>query len=51
MPIAIITSTAPHIRKNGRKRGKQNYICVNCIDLSCNGQTHAKPSHFLRFTL
>ena len=19
-----------HIRKNGRQRGKQNYICVNC---------------------
>ncbi len=21
---------ATHIRKNGKKRGKQNYICVNC---------------------
>ncbi|MBW4573320.1 MAG: IS1 family transposase, partial [Tolypothrix carrinoi HA7290-LM1] len=19
-----------HIRKNGKQRGKQNYICVNC---------------------
>ena len=42
-----------HIRKNGHRRGKQNYICVHCErqfieSYTSSGGYQLKPGKYLR---
>ncbi len=42
--------SSAHIRKNGKKRGKQNYICVNCGRqfIDCYDPPQGYPEEFKR---